>query len=1206
MKQFNLWFILALIAVLAMTCASQLKTDNTYAVLTDTIPEQDTIKLDDIIQQVDRDGIIHFDTNKTKHLHGFTGDSIVHYYGYLFDIGEHNELQLAKVSYKKRKAFGNYHRYLYTLKHKGYPLNGFFARFDVKNNKVFRGGFQKLSIDIDTSQIKSKETVLESIKYITKKYKTSPSMPTTIGLGIEKINKTYKLVYSVSITSFIPLDKRLVIVDAITGKVLVNTSTKNNCDDGHIIPALCINRNRYNVNKGILYYQNNSNLPTIDPIPNSSYSWQNPVLAGTKSFFMDTCLTGEYVYYDSLNNTKRQLFDFSGPPTSYWGLDDSGKNDCVANTGHWGSQVITDYFKNTHSFNSIKYLTVALPSGNIKSSWVGDTTQSQWSIFLGRGSGGGKPLVTLDIMGHEFAHGVDYYSGNFSNSYTYKENVIIEESFCDIMGITIESKFTPNDWIIGNDNMSEIRSLKAPENSNSHCVIGGIEKYAAQPKFYKGHNWTYPDSIDMVISDTITARGIYAHHNTGVLNYWFYLISEGTNGNYTNEVGNTYNFDGINIDSAANIVYLSLIEILEDMDTLLYPHRDFKDLRKATLTVAREQYGDCSQAAQTIRKAWDAVGITGTCELFVDVTTRCVGKKCIASLDICGRMASLPLPTIKWYKKKSNGTYVYLSQWDQRRSAKLRCGKDYKVEVIDNSSPSSCFVVEYFTCKDNADESISVIVIPSPVPCPPYVEFGATLTVVNNCGDNNNINLNLSGGVPPYSYNWSNGDNSQNLTNVTSGTYSVTVTDACYNTLTRTVTVNGYPALNAFGNIVYPNCISLPPHEDPGGGSNSTISINLTTNGGQAPYTYNWSNGTVSQNLTNVVMGNYSVTITDVNSCSEILSFTATMPTPQIYAVGTTATCPLTNDGTITTNVIGGTPPYNFIWSGLNNSQTVQNPTNVGNGTHYVTVRDAKNCTDNITVVVPTASYTYIDDLNNCERIYTCNGNQISEDKIDYSNISNDFKECEGTAPCLLTGGQNQTVPGSIQSYYIGGFFQNVPKCKHYCEINGAVNTATTPNNPITFGPALPGYSSTCDSGDGTLYAVYCDGGFAGHWCDDQDIYISIIMGICPTCSPPPPRALTTNPPPLNSPNYNGDDVEVVPNPFTNYFTIIFESEFDNNVNMKLTNILGQEVENDVLSIGKGLNMLRIDTKENLTKGIYILSLEFPDGSVYTQKLLKQ
>lgn len=71
-------------------------------------------------------------------------------------------------------------------------------------------------------------------------------------------------------------------------------------------------------------------------------------------------------------------------------------------------------------------------------------------------------------------------------------------------------------------------------------------------------------------------------------------------------------------------------------------------------------------------------------------------------------------------------------------------------------------------------------------------------------------------------------------------------------------------------------------------------------------------------------------------------------------------------------------------------------------------------------------------------------------------------------------------------------------------------------------------------------------------------------------------------------------------------FTIIFESEFDNNVNMRLTNILGQEVENDVLSIGKGLNILRIDTKENLTKGIYILSLKFPDGSVYTQKLLKQ
>lgn len=228
MKQFNLWFILSLIVVLAMTCASQLKpTSNIYTASIDTQTEHDTIKLADIIDYTDRDGVMHFDTNKTKHLHGFTGDSIIHYYGYLFDVGEHNELKFDKIYNVQVQAFGNYNRYLYTLKHKGYPLNEFFARFDVKNNNVFRGGFQKLDINIDTNNVKSKNVILESISDITKNYKTSPSIPTTTNLLIKKMNKAYRLVYEVSITSFIPLDKRLIVIDAISGNILANYSTQN-------------------------------------------------------------------------------------------------------------------------------------------------------------------------------------------------------------------------------------------------------------------------------------------------------------------------------------------------------------------------------------------------------------------------------------------------------------------------------------------------------------------------------------------------------------------------------------------------------------------------------------------------------------------------------------------------------------------------------------------------------------------------------------------------------------------------------------------------------------------------------------------------------------------------------------------------------------------------------------------------------------------
>ena len=123
MKNFNLWFIFSLIAIFAMTCASQWNithedTAQPNTLYTDEPTEHDTIKLADIVSYTDRDGVMYFDTNKTKHLHGFTGDSIMFYYGYLFDVGEHNELRFERKSlYRQTREVTTY---FYSLYHKGY------------------------------------------------------------------------------------------------------------------------------------------------------------------------------------------------------------------------------------------------------------------------------------------------------------------------------------------------------------------------------------------------------------------------------------------------------------------------------------------------------------------------------------------------------------------------------------------------------------------------------------------------------------------------------------------------------------------------------------------------------------------------------------------------------------------------------------------------------------------------------------------------------------------------------------------------------------------------------------------------------------------------------------------------------------------------------------------------------------------------------
>ncbi|MBL7928762.1 MAG: gliding motility-associated C-terminal domain-containing protein [Bacteroidia bacterium] len=202
-------------------------------------------------------------------------------------------------------------------------------------------------------------------------------------------------------------------------------------------------------------------------------------------------------------------------------------------------------------------------------------------------------------------------------------------------------------------------------------------------------------------------------------------------------------------------------------------------------------------------------------------------------------------------------------------------------------------------------------------------------------GANGSIQVNVTQGTSPYTYNWSNGATTQNISNLPSGTYSVTVTDAngCTENLTATIS---QPAAALNGNATVTSNISCYS------GNNGTVT--LTINGGTQPYSYLWSNGTTTQDLTNVGAGTYSVTVSDANGCT--FQTTATIVQPA-GALGTSVninqnvSCYAGNDGMVTLNVTGGTLPYTFNWS---NGATTQNISNLGSGTYTVTVTDANGC----------------------------------------------------------------------------------------------------------------------------------------------------------------------------------------------------------------------------------------------------------------------
>jgi hypothetical protein len=134
-----------------------------------------------------------------------------------------------------------------------------------------------------------------------------------------------------------------------------------------------------------------------------------------------------------------------------------------------------------------------------------------------------------------------------------------------------------------------------------------------------------------------------------------------------------------------------------------------------------------------------------------------------------------------------------------------------------------------------------------------------------NGGTNGSATATPNFGTAPFTYLWNTtpAQTTQTAINLTAGTYSVTVTDQGGSSNTSSVLVGQPTAISASNSIVTNQTTSTP---------NGTIS--LVTAGGTAPYTFSWSNGNTTSNLTGLAAGSYSVTITDANGCTKSQSFT--------------------------------------------------------------------------------------------------------------------------------------------------------------------------------------------------------------------------------------------------------------------------------------------------------------------------------------------
>ncbi len=209
------------------------------------------------------------------------------------------------------------------------------------------------------------------------------------------------------------------------------------------------------------------------------------------------------------------------------------------------------------------------------------------------------------------------------------------------------------------------------------------------------------------------------------------------------------------------------------------------------------------------------------------------------------------------------------------------------------------------------------------------------------CGNTiGSASVSVSGGTTPYTYAWSNAQTTATATGLAGGTYTVTITDANGCTQTQTVSVNTVSGITLSITSTPASCT---------GQCTGTASANVT--GGATPYSFAWSNGQTAQNITGLCPGTYTVTMTDVNNCTQTQQVTITQPQLPNVLVSNDTTIVIGTSATL--NASGG---GSYSWSpstGLNCvscSNTSATPTAT---TQYcVTVTDINGCTDSACVTV--------------------------------------------------------------------------------------------------------------------------------------------------------------------------------------------------------------------------------------------------------------
>ena len=411
-------------------------------------------------------------------------------------------------------------------------------------------------------------------------------LPSMIDQGEKNTTQKVRLAYKFDIYATSPVSRGDLYIDAITGEALYYNATIKHLGEYSHEKSNIKNAVRATNEKAAKAFFVSANAAT-------RYS-------GTQS--IQTALSGSsYILSDATRGNGIQTYNmkkgtnystsvnFTDSDNNWTAAEFNNTNkDNGALDAHWGAEKTYDYWSTVHGRNSYDNGGAAIKS---YVHFDVDYDNAYWNgsvMTYGDGSGTYFDVLTsIDVAAHEIGHAVCEKTANLAYQ---KESGAMNEAFSDIWGACVEYYAAPNKstWLIGEDIERRAGSLALRSMNDP--------KSEGQPDTYGGTNWK------TIECGTPTQANDYCgvHINSGVLNHWFYILSIGKSG--TNDIGNTYNVTGINIDKAAKIAYR-----LESV--YLSANSTYANARTYGIQAAADLYGAGSPEVIATTNAFYAVGV---------------------------------------------------------------------------------------------------------------------------------------------------------------------------------------------------------------------------------------------------------------------------------------------------------------------------------------------------------------------------------------------------------------------------------------------------------------------------------------------------------------------------------------------------------------------------------------------------------------------